>query len=77
MSAFAGLWGLTTAVTQRVMRHSQMARASQFAYVAFLASIPFAFVLISIIGLVASPSAYSSLIDRAAPRPEAAPRSDR
>lgn len=53
------------AVTDRVARHAQMARASQFAYVAFLASIPFAFVLISIIGLVASPSAYSSLINRA------------
>jgi len=65
MSALGGLWGLTKAVTDRVMRHSQMARASQFAYVAFLASIPFAFVLISVFGLVASPSAYSSLIDRA------------
>jgi len=61
----AALWGLTKAVTDRVVRHAQMARASQFAYVAFVASIPFAFVLISIIGLVASPSAYSSLIDRA------------
>lgn len=65
MSALGGLWGLTKAVTDRVMRHSQMARASQFAYVAFLASIPFAFVLISVFGLVASPSAYASLIDRA------------
>ncbi len=65
MTAFGRLWGLTKAVTDRVIRHSQMARASQFAYVAFLASIPFAFVLISIIGLVASPSAYSGLIDRA------------
>ena len=65
MSLIASLWGLTTAVIDRVMRHSQMARSSQFAYVAFLASIPFAFVLISIIGLVASPAAYSSLIDKA------------
>lgn len=41
-----------------------MARASQFAYVAFVAAIPFAFVLISIIGLVASPTSYSTLVDR-------------
>ena len=65
MSALRSFWGLATAVTGRVARHAQMARASQFAYVAFLASIPFAFVLISVIGLVASPSAYSTLIDRA------------
>lgn len=65
MSVVGSLWGLTKAVTDRVMRHSQMARSSQFAYVAFLASIPFAFVLIAIIGLVASPAAYTSLIERA------------
>jgi membrane protein len=40
-----------------------MARASQFAYVTFVASIPFAFVLISVIGLVASPASYSTLVD--------------
>ncbi len=60
-----GLWGLATSVTGRVARHGQMARASQFAYVAFVAAIPFAFVLIAIIGLVASPSSYSTLIDNA------------
>ncbi len=65
MSVLRSLWDLTRAVTGRVARHAQMARASQFAYVAFLASIPFAFVLISVIGLVASPSSYSSLIGNA------------
>lgn len=65
MSALASLWDLTKRVTGRVARHAQMARASQFAYVAFVASIPFAFVLISVIGLVASPTSYSALIDNA------------
>jgi membrane protein len=63
--ALRRLWSLTTAVTGRVSRHGQMARASQFAYVAFVASIPFAFVLIAIIGLVASPDSYSTAIDNA------------
>lgn len=61
--ALRRFWSLVTAVTGRVARHGQMARASQFAYVAFVASIPFAFVLISIIGLVASPDSYSTAID--------------
>jgi membrane protein len=65
MGVLHGLWGLATSVTGRVARHGQMARASQFAYVAFVAAIPFAFVLIAIIGLVASPSSYSTLIDNA------------
>jgi membrane protein len=65
MGVLRGLWGLTTSVTGRVARHGQMARASQFAYLAFVAAIPFAFVLIAIIGLVASPSSYSTLIDNA------------
>ncbi len=58
-------WSLVTAVTARVARHGQMARASQFAYVAFLASIPFIFVLVAILGLVASPDDYTSLVNRA------------
>lgn len=58
------MWGLTTAVTECVVRHGQTARASQFAYNSFLASIPFLFVLVSVLGLVASPAAYRSLIDR-------------
>lgn len=64
MSALRAFWGLAASVTGRVARHAQMARASQFAYVAFVAAIPFAFVLISIIGLVASPTSYSTLVDR-------------
>jgi membrane protein len=65
MSALVSFWDFSKRVTGRVARHAQMARASQFAYVAFVASIPFAFVLISIIGLVASPTSYSTLIDNA------------
>lgn len=63
-SGLRALWTLTVAVTARVARHGQMARASQFAYVAFLASIPFMFVLVSVLGLIASPSDYAELIDR-------------
>jgi uncharacterized BrkB/YihY/UPF0761 family membrane protein len=63
MRVAGSLWRLTAAVAGRVARHSQMARASQFAYVSFVASIPFAFVLISVIGLVASPQSYSTLVD--------------
>lgn len=63
MRVARSLWHLTAAVAGRVARHSQMARASQFAYVSFVASIPFAFVLISVIGLVASPQSYSTLVD--------------
>ena len=63
MHVARSLWHLTAAVAGRVARHSQMARASQFAYVSFVASIPFAFVLISVIGLVASPQSYSTLVD--------------
>lgn len=65
MTVLGRVWGLATAVAGRVARHGQMARASQFAYVSFLAAIPFAFVLVAVIGLVASPSAYASLIERA------------
>ena len=65
MGVVQGLWGLGAAITSRAARHGQMARASQFAYVAFVAAIPFVFMLIAIIGLVASPSAYSTLIDNA------------
>jgi membrane protein len=63
VSALRAFWGLASSVTGRVARHGQMARASQFAYVTFVASIPFAFVLISVIGLVASPASYSTLVD--------------
>ncbi|MSO44599.1 MAG: YihY/virulence factor BrkB family protein [Thermoleophilia bacterium] len=57
------VWGLTTAVAERVVRHGQAPRASQFAYVAFLASLPFIFVLVSIIGLVGSPADYTRIVD--------------
>lgn len=63
MSLLRSFWGLAAAVTGRVARHAQMARASQFAYVTFVAAIPFAIVLISVIGLVASPASYSTLVD--------------
>ncbi len=58
-------WRLAKVVMGRVARHGQMARASQFAYVTFLASIPFVFVLVSVLGLVATPSDYTQLINRA------------
>ena len=64
-NAFRRVWSLTVAVTARVARHGQMARASQFAYVSFLASIPFVFVLVSVLGLVATPGDYAELINRA------------
>lgn len=62
--ALRAMWEIVVAVTARVVRHGQTARASQFAYNAFLASIPFLFVLVSVLGLVASPAAYTSIIDR-------------
>ncbi len=64
-AALRPLWGLASAVAGRVVRHGQMPRASQFAYVAFMASIPFAFVVISVLGLVARQTSYTTLVDDA------------
>jgi membrane protein len=62
--ARAGRWfgGLTAAVFRRVFSHNVTGHASQFAYNAFLATIPFFFVLVAIVGLVASDTFYDNLI---------------
>src|SRR5690242_9610293 len=53
---------LAAAVFKRVFAHNVTGRASQFAYNAFLATVPFFFVLVAIVGLVASPGFYDDLI---------------
>lgn len=57
------LGGLVGAVVGRVQRHGQTGRAGQFAYNAFIATIPFLFIAVSLIGIVGSPSTYDELID--------------
>jgi membrane protein len=56
------LWELVRAVFRRVFAHGVTSQASLFAYNAFLATIPFLFVLVAITGLVASPATYTRVI---------------
>ncbi|MEW6583578.1 MAG: YihY/virulence factor BrkB family protein, partial [Actinomycetota bacterium] len=56
------LGGLAAAVFRRVFAHNVTGRASQFAYSAFLATVPFFFVLVSTVGLIAGPDFYDDLI---------------
>lgn len=60
----AGTWCLVTVkgVVRRSVRDDVTATASQFAYNAFLATVPFLFVLVSVIGLVADENTYDRLI---------------
>lgn len=62
--ARAARWfgGLAAAVFKRVFAHNVTGHASQFAYNAFLATIPFFFVLVAVVGLVASNDFYDDLI---------------
>jgi len=54
---------LVRAVAGRVFEHGVTSQASLFAYNAFLATIPFLFVLVAITGLVASPGTYNRVIE--------------
>lgn len=54
--------GLSAAVFKRVFAHNVTGHASQFAYNAFLATVPFFFVLVATVGLVASDTFYDDLI---------------
>jgi membrane protein len=56
------LGGLVSAVFRRVFAHNLTGRASQYAYSAFLATVPFLFVLVATVGLVASENVYDDLI---------------
>ena len=61
--ALRTLWSVTKAVALRADRHQVMARASNFAYSAFIGTVPVLFVLVSLIGLLGSPQAYNDLLD--------------
>lgn len=56
--------GLVAAVFRRVFAHNVTGHASQFAYNAFLATIPFFFVLVAVVGLVADQGFYDDLITK-------------
>jgi membrane protein len=58
-----GGFSLGRAVFDRAWQHGATGRAGQFAYNAFLATIPFLFVLVSVAGLAGSPSQYDELVD--------------
>lgn len=53
---------LVAGTTRRSVADDITAIASQFAYNAFLATVPFLFVLVSIIGLVASPTTFHEFL---------------
>jgi membrane protein len=53
---------LTTGTIRRSVRDDITQVASQFAYNAFLATVPFMFVLVSIIGLVAEPDTFDEFL---------------
>lgn len=54
---------LVAAVFRRVFAHNVTGRSSQFAYSAFLATVPFFFVIVSTVGLIAGPGFYDDLIN--------------
>jgi len=56
------LGGLLAAVFRRIFAHNVTGHASQFAYNAFLATVPFFFVLVATVGLVASDTFPDDLI---------------
>jgi membrane protein len=60
----AGAWVVEAAVgtTRRSIRDDITQVASQFSYNAFLATVPFMFVLVSIIGLVAEPDTFDEFL---------------
>jgi membrane protein len=60
--AASWLGELARAVFGRVFAHGVTSQASLFAYNAFLATIPFLFVMVAVIGLVASPATYRQVI---------------
>lgn len=59
-----GAWlaDVVAGTARRSVRDDITGVASQFAYNAFLATVPFLFVLVSIIGLVATPNTFSSFL---------------
>ena len=61
--ALATVWSVIKAVVHRADRHAVMSRASNFAYSAFIGTVPVLFVLVSVIGLLGSPQAYNDLLD--------------
>jgi membrane protein len=60
----AGRWlvEVVTGTTRRSVRDDITQVASQFSYNAFLATVPFMFVLVSIIGLVAEPDTFDEFL---------------
>ncbi|WP_217914945.1 YihY/virulence factor BrkB family protein [Miltoncostaea marina] len=61
----AGRWlvGVVAGTTRRSVADDITGVASQFAYNAFLATVPFLFVLVSIVGLVAEPDTFDEFLD--------------
>ncbi len=56
-------WDFVLGVIRRSAIDDITGVASQFAYNAFLATVPFLFILVAVTGLVASPETYERLID--------------
>ena len=64
------LWGLVASVARRAFTHGSTGQASQFAYNAFIATVPFLFVVVASISKAAGPDAYertSAEFDRVVP----------
>jgi len=59
---FSWLYELATGTIQRSIVDDITQVASQFAYNAFLATVPFLFVLVSIVGLVSEPDAFDEFL---------------
>jgi membrane protein len=59
---FSWLYELVTGTIQRSIVDDITQVASQFAYNAFLATVPFLFVLVSIVGLVSEPDAFDEFL---------------
>lgn len=59
---FAWLYELVTGTIQRSIIDDITQVASQFAYNAFLATVPFLFVLVAVVGLVAEPDAFDEFL---------------
>jgi membrane protein len=58
------LWAVTAGTATRSARDDVTGIASQFAYNAFLATVPFLFVVLAAAGLFGSPEEYARLVER-------------
>lgn len=58
----AAAWDFSAAVVRCAAEHDVPGRASQFAYHAFLATVPFLIVVVSLFGLLADPTVYNRIV---------------